>query len=116
MKVIKGDDAQEFRNSETCSAFEYPLGDKDINGAVIKLNGRYPESDYVTNKVCKEIVYVIEGNGTLATPEKSYELSKGDVALLMPGETYYFEGSLTMFMPCVPAWYPDQHEHIMLSD
>jgi mannose-6-phosphate isomerase-like protein (cupin superfamily) len=112
MKVAKASQAQEFKNSPACTAIEYPLGDNDINGAVIKLNGRYPENGYVTNEVCKEMAYVIEGNGVLVTDTDSQQLHQGDVLLLLPGETYYFEGQLTMFMPCTPAWYPAQHQHI----
>ncbi len=62
MKIVKAIHANKFKNSETCTAFEYPLGDKDINGAVIKLNGRYPEKGYVMNEVCKELVFVVEGS------------------------------------------------------
>jgi hypothetical protein len=112
MKIVRSNQTQEFKNSEACVSFEYPLDDKDINGAVIKLNGRYPEKGYVTNKVCKELVYVIEGSGTLATTDSMHQLEQGDVALLMPGDKYYFEGRLVMFMPCHPAWYPEQHEHV----
>ena len=113
MKLVRANQTQEFKNSGSCTAFEYPLGDKDINGAVIKLDGRYPETGYAMNKICKELVYVVEGRGTLtvgdATPT---QLAKGDAALLLPNEKYYFEGQLTMFMSCHPAWYPEQHEHI----
>lgn len=43
MKVVKRGEAVEHHNSDSCLAIEYPLGESDINGAVIKLNGRYPE-------------------------------------------------------------------------
>lgn len=112
MKIVTTSQTQEFKNSEACTAFEYPLGDKDINGAVIKLHGRYPESGYVVNKVCKEIAYVVEGQGLLGTPDAKHTLHKGDLALLLPGEKYYFEGELVMFMPCSPAWYPEQHAQV----
>lgn len=110
MKIVRANQAQEFKNSEACTAIEYPLGDKDINGAVIRLNGRYPEKGYVTNEVCKELVYVIEGSGRLVAGDEEQEIRQSDLALLLPGEKYYFEGRLTMFMPCSPAWYPEQHK------
>lgn len=110
MKLVKPDQTKVYKNSEACTSIEYPLGDKDINGAVIRLNGRYPEKGYVTNEVCKEMAYVIEGAGTLTVSQETHEIKQGDVMLLLPGEKYYFEGQLTMFMPCSPAWYPEQHK------
>ena len=112
MKVIRANQAKEFKNSETCTAIEYPMGDRDINGAVIKLNGRYPEKGYVTNEIYKELAYVIEGSGRLIAGNEIQEIEQGDLALLLPGEKYYFEGRLTMFMPCSPAWYPEQHRRV----
>lgn len=49
MKIVRSNQAKEFKNSESCTALEYPLGDKDINGAVIKLNGALPRK-----KLCSE--------------------------------------------------------------
>lgn len=112
MKVVAKDQAKEFKNSDVCIAYEYALGDTDINGAVIKLSGRYPETGYVTNEVCKELVYVVSGSGSLVTDKETVELSTGDMALLLPNEKYYFDGTMEMFMPCSPAWYPEQHKEV----
>jgi len=112
MKVVHKNQAVEFKNSETCTALEYSLGDKDINGAVITLSGRYPESGYVVNEVCKELVFVVRGQGKLTVEGKQFELFDGDQALILPGEKYFFEGDLEMFMPCIPAWYPEQHKEV----
>jgi hypothetical protein len=55
MKVVRLNQTKEFKNSDFCTATEYPLGDKDINGAVIELKGRYPDKGQVVNYKCKEI-------------------------------------------------------------
>lgn len=86
------------------------MGDKDINGAIIKLNGRYPDRGTVVNMVCKEIGYVIKGKGKVVVENKEIEISEGDLILIEAKEKYYWEGSLEMFVPCVPAWYPEQHK------
>jgi len=112
MKIVTKDQAKEFKNSDTCIAYEYALGDEDINGAIIKLSGRYPETGYVTNEACKELVYVISGSGSLVTDKETVELSTGDMALLPPNEKYYFDGTMEMLMPCSPAWYPEQHKEV----
>lgn len=64
MKVVFKNQTHEFKNSNVCIAIEYPLGDKDINGAVIKLKGRYPGKGWVVNLKCKELAYVMKGNGS----------------------------------------------------
>jgi mannose-6-phosphate isomerase-like protein (cupin superfamily) len=110
MKFVSKSQAVEFRNSDTCVAFEYQLNDPDINGAVIRLSGRYPGQGFAVNEISKELVYVIKGQGTLTVGETSTRLSEGDMALLMPGEKYFFDGELVMMMPCAPAWTPQQHK------
>jgi len=112
MKIIKKNQAEIHKNSGDCTAIEYPLGDKDINGAVIELNGRYPSKDRVVNLKCKEMAYVIKGSGKLVVEEKEIKLSEGDLALIEAGEKYFWEGNMRIFMPCTPAWYPEQHKEV----
>jgi len=110
MKVIHKSQTEKFKNSELCMATEYPLGDKDINGAVIELTGRYPEKGRVVNLRCKELTYVISGSGKVVVEGKEINLQEGDLVLVEPGERYFWDGNMTMFVFCVPAWYPDQHK------
>lgn len=111
MKYIAKAQAQKFTNSPTCTVYEYAFGDADINGALGIVNGRYPERDWIMNEKCKELVYVVSGEGSLHTRSASQQLMAGDSVLIAPGEAYYFEGKdLSIFMPCTPAWYPEQHK------
>lgn len=112
MKVVRKEEAVEFKNGDTCVAVEYPLGDPDLNGAIVRLSGRYPEKGCVANRVCKEIVYVLQGQGHCVVNGTAYELYQGDMALLLPNEEYYFEGTMEMFVPCSPAWYSEQHQMV----
>lgn len=93
-------------------AIEYPLEDKDINGAVIELSGRYPDTGRVVNLKCKEIAYVISGSGKIVVENEEINLSEGDMILVEPGEKYFWEGKLKIFVPCAPAWYPEQHKEV----
>jgi hypothetical protein len=36
----------------------------------------------------------------------------GDLVLIEPGEKYFWEGNMDLFIPCSPAWYPEQHKLI----
>ncbi len=112
MKILKSQQAHEFKNGETCTALEYPLEEKSINIAVIKLIGRYPETGQAMNTECKEIAYVTKGSGNVCVEGETVEVKKGDVVLIEPNEKFYWEGKLTMLMPCTPAWRPEQYKHI----
>lgn len=112
MKIIHKNQTKIFKNSDACAAIEYPLGDKDINGAVIELNGRYPAKGRAVNLECKEMAYVIRGSGKVAVENKEVKLNEGDLVLIEPGEKFFWEGKLAMFMPCAPAWHPKQHKEV----
>jgi len=112
MKIVHKNQTETFKNSDVCIATEYSLGDSDINGAVIELKGRYPDTGRVVNKKCKELAFIIEGSGKVVVEKKEVKLYKGDLVLIEPGEKYFWEGNLTMFVPCTPAWYPEQHKKV----
>jgi mannose-6-phosphate isomerase-like protein (cupin superfamily) len=112
MKIVRKNQTKKYKNSDVCSAIEFPLGDKDINGAVIKLNGRYPEKDKVVNLKCKELAYIIQGSGKIVFGNTEIKFNEGDLLLIEPGEAYYWVGDCEMFVPCAPAWYPEQHKEV----
>lgn len=112
MKILHKSQTKTLKNGKTCTAIEYPLGDKDINGAIIELNGRYPERGNVVNLKCKELAYIIKGSGRLTVENKKTEIKEGDLVLISSGEKYFWEGDLVMFVPCTPAWYPEQHQEV----
>ncbi len=112
MKVIYKNQTETIKNSDACTVIEYPLGDKDINGAVVELKGRYPDKGRVVNLECKELAYIIKGSGKVVVEGKEVELNEGDLVLLELGEKYFWEGDLVMFVPCAPAWYPEQHREV----
>ena len=114
MKIIERSSAKKFTNGPTCEGIEYSFDDKDMNIALVTVNGRYPETGYVMNEVCKEAGYVVSGSGVLGleTGEKT-AVGPGSAVLLQPGEKYYWEGeNLQMVMPCSPAFYPEQHKRM----
>ncbi len=112
MKIIHKNQTKIFKNSEACTAIEYPLGDKDINGAVIELNGRYPDKGRAMNLECKEMAYIIKGFGRVAVENKEIKLSEGDLVLIEPGEKFFWEGNMRIFMPCAPAWNHEQYKEV----
>jgi mannose-6-phosphate isomerase-like protein (cupin superfamily) len=112
MKIIRKSETESFTNGPTCTGYGPSFGDKDLDIAVVTVNGRYPEEGYVLNEVCKEIAYVLNGSGRLVMGnEEIQDVEIGDTVMIQPGEKYYWEGeNLEMIMPCSPAFYPAQHK------
>jgi len=110
MKVIKKSEAKRFVNSESCTGFEFGFGNKELNIAVVTVNGRYPDKGHLVNDVCREIGYVLHGTGIVGIGKTTHGLSPGDAVMIEPGEKFYWHGeSLEMLMPCAPAFFPEQH-------
>src|SRR5688500_3101322 len=88
-----------------------PLGDAVANGTVAEVNGRYPLRGWGMNHLCNELVYVVSGTGVIETPTSQTPLSPGDVAFVPKGQRIAWSGNqLVVFIPCIPAWHPEQHE------
>ncbi len=113
MKVIGKSNVVAFSNSPTCSGFEFAFGDKDLNAAIVTVDGRYPEQGHLINEVCKEIAYVISGEGKVGVDDEVHQLNPGDAVMIKPGERFFWHGNkLKMLMPCSPAFYPEQHKEV----
>ena len=113
MKLIKKSETSRHENSKDCIVYEYPLGNPDINLAVIDITARYPDKGYAMNEECTEVAYVISGEGSVTFKDgKIVSLTSGDAILLDKGEQYYWDGKLSVCVPCTPAWYPEQHKII----
>lgn len=110
MKIVTKPQRQEFKNGDNCVVYEYPMGDDAINGAIAKLSGRYPDKGESMNEICKEMAYVIEGKGMISVNGTETKIQKGDLVLIEPGEKYFWQDNMELFMPCTPAWTPKQYK------
>lgn len=113
MKIVRENEAKKIINSDTSELLEYSifLEDKDIDFAINEIKGRYPQTGYCTNRMCKELVYVLDGSGTISKKEDNFfEFEKGDVILINKGDIYFWEGNCKIAMICTPAWYKEQCE------
>lgn len=110
MQIIKNENAVKGANSDKCKTLEYSFGDKDIDLGVAVITGRYPESGYCKNLVSKELIYVLEGAGTLCFENESIKFSTGDSILIDSDEKYYWDTTYCkVSMTCTPAWSEEQH-------
>lgn len=110
MKIARKSETKVNKVGETCVAYEYRLLDKRVHGSLIEVTKRYPDVGFSRNDVCTELAYIIEGSGKLVGRNMSLDFSQGDQLVIDPGEDFYWEGKAKIFMPCAPAWYPEQHK------
>ena len=111
MKIIKYNNAEKGSNSDKCETIEYSFKDKDIDLGIAIITGRYPESGYCKNLISKELIYVIEGNGTIHFENESVSFSAGDSILIEHDEKYYWNSNYCkVSMTCTPAWNKEQYQ------
>lgn len=112
MNITRKNLAREIKIGRTATAYEYPIMDNAIHGAVVKINGRYPEKGRVVNEKVTELGFVIEGSGKIVIENEEINFKKDDQILIKPKQKYYWDAKATLFMPCAPVWYPEQHKQI----
>jgi hypothetical protein len=112
MIFVKSSEAQEY-SGDGYSGKDYPMTDPDINFATIKITKRSPQAGYQVNVECKELLYIISGEGILYLKNNDLctEFKQGDVIFLNKGEYYAFDGNFEAAVPCTPAWTVEQHKY-----
>ena len=103
----------EFFEGTTNKTHEYNIEDKDINYCIVEINGRFPKEGRLMNQVCKEMVHVLEGEGTITVENNTYKLKKDDVILIKPLEKYYWNGVMRLGASCSPAWFSGQSKNVL---
>ncbi|MEK7583376.1 MAG: cupin domain-containing protein [Patescibacteria group bacterium] len=112
MKFVSRKETTVHKNSESCIATEYPLGDTDLDFATVEIAGRYPDEGRVMNLKSKEIALVLKGHGKIVIEGKEVVLNEGDVILVEPGEKYFWDGTMSIAVACTPPWSMEQHKKI----
>ena len=111
MKVIKRRQASEYTNGN-CSGFEFDLGTKDLDGAVVNVTERFPITGRVVNEECREIAYIVDGIGLINIENNNFEIAQDDLIVIDKGERFYWKGTFKLFVYCTPAWFPEQHKQV----
>ena len=112
MIVSKADTAQPFENSPVCKGISYGGTGDDIDGALINVNGRYPDSGFLVNEVSKELVYITAGTGRLLSREDKKSFGAGDVIFIDNREEFAWEGAFEGFFATTPRFDPAQHKEV----
>lgn len=112
MQIIRENEKRTIRPLDHVVIHEYDTHDTAISGATAEIKGRYPERGYVMNKICKEVVYILQGSGKLIMPSGTTEFVAGDEIFLDAGEVYAWEGDMVLFMATTPLFDPAQHVEV----
>lgn len=112
MKKVSLNETEQFNNSDLCIATEYNFADKDIDVATAVINGRYPDDGFCVNTMVKEMIFVIEGSGTIFSENERISFQAGDAILIEKNKKYYWDAHCKVAMSCTPAWYPEQHKFV----
>ena len=109
MKIIRKNETTQHKNNDICVVSDYSFGDNDIDLGIAEINGKYPENGYVVNEISKEMIYVLEGNGTIYFEDEKYTFNEGDAFIIEPNEKYYWEANCKLVISCTPPWSEEQH-------
>lgn len=113
MELIKLENAITGKNSDKCKTLEYSFLNKKIDLGIATITGRFPDRGYALNEISEELVYVLEGTGTIYFEDKEVRFNKGDAILIEPNDKYYYETEYCVLsLSCTPAWSPNQHKVI----
>lgn len=111
MKIVKEEQAKEFKYADTSSVLDYSidLNEKNMDFCINEINGRYPEKGCCSNLECEELCYILEGNGTIyKRDDECFNLKKGDIIFIHKKDIYYWKGSFKLAIVCTPAWNKNQ--------
>ncbi len=110
MQISHGKDAILLQPTQSTTIKEFSTDNPHLSGATANINGRYPENGFAQNEICKEMVYILSGNGKIITESGTGAFETGDGIYIDAKEKYYWEGNFTMFMATAPKFSADQHK------
>jgi len=100
LKFIAQHQTRRFKVDNTLHATNFDTGDGDVQLAVTEIDGRYPEKGRLTNSRCKELIYVLGGQGFVEVEGTRVDLNSGDVIHI---------DALKLIAICAPPWTSEQH-------
>lgn len=115
MKILENKDCKKCKKNDSCELYEYPTAESNSNleMSIAKISGKYPDRGYCINLVCKEIIYIIEGEGIIYEEEKENRFKKGDIIIIKNGERFKWDAHCTISVCYVPEWNPNQYDIMM---
>lgn len=111
MEYLKKEQSKTFKLGNIV-AHEFSIKNKDINIALVEINGRHPQQNWLINEKVTELIYVVKGSAILTTKTEEILLEEGDLAIISPNEKYFWNGNCVLLTPCTPAWTRQQNKTV----
>lgn len=112
MKIIIKDERKIYKTDNSTS-YEYPFEIKNIDCAVVEINGRHPVLGWQRNTQVDEMIYCKSGIAEICFINTEPKTLKEDDAVFIPKNEWYYWSEKTngVFVPvCNPAWSIKQSE------
>lgn len=110
MDILRFEDCERYRKNEACELYEYSSIGSEFDLAVVKISGRYPDRGYCVNSMCKEVIYIIEGKGSIYEGAVEHRFKKGDAIVIASGERFRWEADCVATISCSPPWSSEQYK------
>ena len=59
--------------------------------------------------MCKEVICIIEGEGSIYEGEIEHKFKKGDVVVIASGEKFRWQADCVATISCAPPWSLEQY-------
>ena len=110
MIKIEYNNTVKYDNSDLCKNYVYDIDDEEVGISNSIINGIYPENGVCVNEKCKELIYVLDGEGKIVKGDEEMIFSKGDSIIIDRGEKYYWNAHCSLLAICAPKWFEEQHK------
>lgn len=109
--VFKESEAHKITENPYSCFFEYPVSTQNISLGISEINGTYPLEGFAMDEKVEALWYVESGTGTITIENVRYQVSKGDMIHIRPGEKFSINGdALRLVVAGSPPWTTEQHK------
>ena len=78
-----------INHMSTCTTQEFKFKNKNLNFALARINGRYPEVGQALNLKCDMVYYCLAGQGTVSLTGRKKKIKPGQALLVGKNKKYY---------------------------
>jgi len=102
-----------INHMSTCTTQEFKFKNKNLNFALARINGRYPEVGQALNLKCDMVYYCLAGQGTVSLTGRKKKIKPGQALLVGKNKKYYVIGKkLAVLIISNPVWDKRQYRTI----
>jgi mannose-6-phosphate isomerase-like protein (cupin superfamily) len=113
--IIKKDQAIEFEK-QGVKMRVYNTKDQCPEASIVYQETKKGHQEEFYHSKSNFIFYIIEGSGTWFIESKPYDVAAGDVLIIPPNNSFYYQGNLRQVCITVPSWEQEYEHHVRNID